>query len=478
MDFRRERDQLGTVDIPANAYYGIHTARAAENFPVSLRPVNMELLRSIVLIKKAAATANGRIGSLEQDKVNAIVKACDEILNGRLQEQFVTDAYQGGAGTSVHMNVNEVLANRALEITGKKKGEYEFVHPLEDVNLHQSTNDVFPTALRMAAIRKLRNLSEAFAELQESIQHKESENDKVLKLARTQLMDAVPMMAGQSFGAYARAISRDRWRLYKVEERLREINLGGTAIGTGINADKKYIFMVTELLQDLTGIGFARSEYPIDTTQNMDVFVEVSGLLKSAAVNLHKMANDLRLLNSGPFGGIGEIRLPVCQSGSSIMPGKNNPVIPEMVAQVSMRVAANDQAITSAALAGQLELNAFVPLIAECLLESMEMMNRAVVLFRDKCVEGIEVRQKQCQKNLDNSAVMVTPLVPLIGFEKASEIVGLCRKEGKSVREVLLQETNLTSEQVDRLLNPLAVTGPGIASSEILRVNGLQEKGE
>jgi aspartate ammonia-lyase len=432
--FRVEHDFLGSKEIPDAVYYGIHTARALENFGVSNQKVNMHLIHAMVLVKKAAAMAHQKLYTFSPELSAAIIKACDEILEGSLSEQFVVNAYQGGAGTSTNLNVNEVIANRALELMNHHKGDYEKIHPLHHVNHSQSTNDVYPTALRIASIKLLRPLSDAFATLQECLQQKENEFQYTIKLGRTQLMDAVPMMAGQGFGAYAQAVARDRWRLYKVEERLRQTNLGGTAIGTGINASMKYIFLVTDILQDITGLGLARSEFPMDITQNMDVFVEVSGLLKAAAVNLFKIASDLRLLNSGPHGGLGEISLPSVQAGSSIMPGKMNPVIAEMVCQASLKVISNDTSITTAAMSGQLELNAFMPLISESLLESLEMMTKAVHIFKEKCIDGIKVNEKTCKDHLDQSRAAATALVCHIGYDKASEIVHKSLKESKKFR--------------------------------------------
>jgi aspartate ammonia-lyase len=316
MKYRLEEDSLGTKEIKETAYYGISSQRAYENFNISHNKVNKHLIYALVLVKKAAAMAHINIDELSDNIGNAIISACDEILEGNFDNEFITDCLQGGAGTSTNMNVNEVIANRAIEILGGEKGDYSIIHPINHVNLSQSTNDVYPTALRIAAIKLLRELSEEFALLQESFQKKENEYADIIKLGRTQLMDALPIMVGQEFGAYAKCISRDRWRLYKVEERLRQINIGGTAIGTGINASRKYIFTITEVLRDITGIGLARAEYPIDITQNNDVFVEVSGLLKSAAVNLIKISNDLRLMASGPKGGFGEIKLKPMQAGS------------------------------------------------------------------------------------------------------------------------------------------------------------------
>ena len=460
--FRTETDMLGTKKIPNHLYYGINTARALENFNITGRMVNKDLIQAMVLIKKAAAMANMHLKQLEKETAKAIMTACDEVLAGDFSDQFVVDPLQGGAGTSTNMNVNEVLANRAIEILGGHKGDYDLVHPLNHVNMSQSTNDVYPTALRIAAIRKLRATADVFAELQEAFQVKENEFADVLKLGRTQMMDALPMMVGQEFGAWSKAIARDRWRIYKVEERLRQINIGGTAIGTGMNASHKFIFLMTDLLQDMTGLGLARSEFPIDVTQNMDVFTEVSGLLKSAAVNLVKISNDLRLLGSGPRGGLGELNLPPVQAGSTIMPGKVNPVMAEMIGQVSMRVMANDFAITQAAMSGQLELNAFVPLIAESLLESLEILTNGVDAFREKCVEGITVNEDKTLSHLENSTALVTALVHHIGYDKSAEIAKRSLAEGKSIRDLVLDAGYLTDDELDKILNPFQITNPGI----------------
>ncbi|QIB27958.1 aspartate ammonia-lyase [Caloranaerobacter azorensis] len=462
MDYRVEKDFLGECRIENDRYYGINTKRALENFKLKSKTVNLKLIREIALIKKAAAIVNKRLNRLPEDKADAIIKASEEVIEGKFDDEFKLSALQGGAGTSTNMNVNEVIANRAIEILGGKKGDYSIIHPLNHVNMSQSTNDVYPTALRIAAIHMIRKLSNSLADLQEALQIKENEFSEVIKLGRTQLMDALPMMVGQEFGAYAKAIARDRWRIYKVEERLRQINLGGTAIGTGMNAPLKFVFMITDVIQDLTKLGLARTEFPIDITQNADVFVEVSGLLKACSVNLLKISNDLRLLNSGPKGGIGEIELPMMQAGSSIMPGKVNPVIPEMVAQVAMKVIANDYAITMASSSGQLELNAFIPLIAESLLESLELLNDAVVLFREKCIEGIKVNEKRCKENLEKSTVLVTALVHHIGYDKASEIAKKALENDKTIREVLIEENILSEDEIDKILNPYQVTKPGI----------------
>ncbi len=461
MSTRREHDLLGTREVPGNAYYGIHTLRAAENFPVSRERVHPELIKALATVKEAAARANQDLGYLPADKGQAIITACQEIARGELADQFFLDAYQGGAGTSTNMNVNEVIANRALEILGRPKGEYTTVHPNDHVNLHQSTNDVYPTAMRVAAIRLLLPLADGLAKLQAALQEREVALAGVVKVGRTELQDAVPVTLGQEFGAYAQAIARDRWRLYKVEERLRQVNLGGTATGTGLNAPLKYIYLVNDYLRRLTGLGLARAENMIDATQNMDVFVEVSGLVKAAAVNLHKIAGDLRLLTSGPRGGLGEINLPARQAGSSIMPGKVNPVVPEMVSQVAMQVMANDALVAMAASQGQLELNPFAPLIAHALLTSLEMLAAAARIFQTECIQGITANPERCQELLARSPALATALLPYIGYERASEVVREAEVSGQSIKDVVLEKRYLTADELESVLTPAAMTRPG-----------------
>ncbi|GAB6154128.1 aspartate ammonia-lyase [Desulfosporosinus burensis] len=462
MNYRLEKDLIGERRIPEINYYGIHTKRAQENFNLGTKRVNLKLIYEITLVKKAAAMVNKELKQLTEDKANAIIRASEEVIEGKFNHEFIVSAFQGGAGTSTNMNVNEVIANRAIEMLGGTKGNYDVVHPLNDVNMSQSTNDVYPTALRITAIHMLRKLSNSLAQLQEALQKKENDFSDVIKLGRTELMDALPMMLGQEFGAYAKAIERDRWRVYKVEERLRQINLGGTAIGTGVNASQKYIFMITDTIQELTGLGLARSDYPMDITQNNDVFVEVSGLLKACSTNLLKISNDLRLLSSGPKGGFGEIELPQMQAGSTLMPGKVNPVIPEMIGQVAMRVMANDYAITMAASSGQLELNAFMPLIADCLLESLELLDNGVTIFREKCIEGIIPNKDKCQATLEKSAVLAAALVHHMGYDQAARIARKALRDDKTIREVLKEESTLSDSRIDEILNPFEVTKPGI----------------
>ncbi|MDR3645892.1 MAG: aspartate ammonia-lyase [Clostridia bacterium] len=459
---RIERDLLGEMELDDGCYYGIHTARALSNFSITGVPVHRELVLALVTVKKAAALTNAGAGLLDEETARAIEQACDEILAGALADQFPVDCMQGGAGTSANMNVNEVIANRAIELLGGKKGDYSLVHPIDHVNRSQSTNDVFPTAVRIAAIRMLKPVSEQFARLQSALQRKEEEFSTVLKVGRTELQDAVPVTLGQEFGAWAQAFARDRWRLYKAEERLRQVNIGGTAVGTGINAPRAYIFNMIENLRSLTGIGLARAEYMMDPTQNCDVFVEVSGLLKASAVNLAKVAGDLRLLSSGPRAGIGEILLPAVQSGSSIMPGKVNPVIAEAVSQAAFQIMADDLAVTLAAQAGQLELNAFLPLIAKNLFEMLELLDHVLEIFIDRCVTGIRADETRCAALLEGSLSTVTALTGYIGYDRASELAKYCLKTGKSVRQALLDQGIADESEIDAVLCAAAMTSPGI----------------
>jgi aspartate ammonia-lyase len=452
---RIEKDFLGEMTLPDDALYGIQTVRARDNFSLGYKKTNPQLIRAMLLVKKAAALT---YASLEQDPARlkpyqAIVSACDRLLTGEGADMFILDALQGGAGTSTNMNVNEVIANLALSILGKAPGTYEVVHPLDMVNRGQSTNDVYPTALRIAAITLLRDLSGSCAQLQEALQKKELEFEGIKKLGRTELMDAVPVTLGSEFGAYAQAIARDRWRIYKIEERLRQINLGGTAVGLSLEPyktaksdrkdgetsklERKYRFGVIEKIRELTGIGLAAAEYPMDITQNHDVFVEVSGLLKALGVNLMKIAGDLRLMNSGPKGGLGEINLAPLQMGSTIMPGKVNPVIPEMIIQTAIRVQANDYAITVAASLGEFELNPFLPLIADALLESLSLLHRGVFLFRTKCVELLTPNLEQCAAHLDASYSFAAAWVPQLGYDKVSAIIAACDGDPERIKQAL-----------------------------------------
>jgi aspartate ammonia-lyase len=456
---RIERDLIGKVEIPANALHGIHTQRALENFPLTGRAVHPALVCAYGTVKLACARTNRGLGVWAGDeaKANAIERACREMSDGRLTEHMVVDAMQGGAGTSTNMNVNEVLANRALELLGEPPGTYERISPLDDINRHQSTNDTYPTALKLAAIRLLRGLEEGIVGLQEAFQAAEKRFADIVKVGRTQLQDAVLTTLGREMGAYAEAFNRDRWRLYKCEERLRVVNLGGTAIGTGLAAPRQYIFRVVDAVRELTGIGFARAENLVEATQNADVFVEVSGLLKVCATSLLKVCTDLRLLGSGPEAGFGEIRLPERQAGSSIMPGKVNPVIPEAVSQAAMLVMGHDATIGLACASGNLELNPFLPVVAECLLGNIELLTRACDILRRHCVDGIEANQARCRAQVESSTATVTALLPELGYEKACHVAELARESGRSIRDVVVQEGILTNRRFDELISPEAV---------------------
>jgi aspartate ammonia-lyase len=384
-------------------------------------------------------------------------RACRELLDGTLAADVVVDALQGGAGTSTNMNVNEVLANRALELLGRPRGEYQRVSPLDDLNLHQSTNDTYPTALRIAAILGLRELERRVLALQEAFQVQEKAMAHLVKVARTEGQDAVLTTLGRSMGAYAEALNRDRWRLAKSEERLRVVNLGGTAIGTGLAAPTAYIFQVVEELREITGLGLARAENLVEATQNLDPFVEVSGLLKTLATSLIKICSDLRLLSSGPEAGLGELRLPPRQAGSSIMPGKVNPVIPEAVTQAAILAIGHDQAITWAAAMGSLELNAFMPLVAHALLESLDLLARACDILRRHCVAGLEADPARLRAQVENGTAAATALLPLLGYERAGALAAEARRTGQGLKATAVASGLLTAAQFDELTSPEAV---------------------
>ncbi|MCG3136564.1 MAG: Fumarate hydratase class II [Phycisphaerae bacterium] len=460
-EFRMEHDLLGTLAVPAEALYGIHTQRALENFPLAQRPVRAALISAYGAVKLACIQTNQRLGYLDEERAQVLTQAAAEMQAGKLHVHVVVDALQGGAGTSTNMNVNEVLANRALQLLRRPLGDYGHIHPIEQVNLHQSTNDTYPTALRVAAITLLRPLQAELAALVESFQRQEKSLDHVVKIGRTQLQDAVLTTLGREMSAYAEALARDRWRIFKCEERLRVVNLGGTAIGTGLAAPREFIFAVVDQLRVITGLGLARAENLIDATQNHDALVEVSGMLKAAATNLFKIANDLRLLSSGPAGGIGEIILPARQAGSSIMPGKVNPVIPEAVMQAALRVMANDQAITQSCALGNLELNSYLPLVADSLLESIELLTQAAYLFRIHGIEGLQADVERCRQQVESTVAVVTALVGELGYEPAQRIAQQALNTGRTIREIVLADGLLTTGKFDELIAPETVTRLG-----------------
>lgn len=455
---RTEHDSLGDRQVPAEALYGIHTLRALENFPLSGRPVHPALAAAYGAVKLACIRTNRRLGMWKDPaRVEAMETACRELMEGRLVRHILVDALQGGAGTSTNMNVNEVLANRALELLGQPHGSYEVISPLDDINLHQSTNDTFPTALRLAAIRCLRELEGRLTALQEGFQAREKDFSDVVKVGRTEFQDAVLITLGREMGAYAEAFNRDRWRVYKCEERLRIVNLGGTAVGTGLGAPRDYIFHVVDELREVTGVGFARAENLVDMTQNADVFVEVSGILKACATSLIKISNDLRLLSSGPDAGLGELRLPALQAGSSIMPGKVNPVIPEAVIQAALRVMGNDQTMAMAASMGSLELNAFMPLMADCLLENLELLTRACTLLEERCVRGMTACVERCRAHVAGTVATATALVPLVGYERAAALAAGAARSGRPLRDLVVEQNILTGQAFDALISAESV---------------------
>jgi aspartate ammonia-lyase len=426
--------------------------------------VHPTLIAAFGEVKLACARANRSLGAWKDDeaKADAIESACREMAAGSLDRHVVVDLLQGGAGTSTNMNVNEVLANRALQLLGEPLGSYERVSPFGDLNLHQSTNDTYPTALRLAAIRLLRDLEARVVALQEAFQAQEKKHAHVVKVGRTQLQDAVLTTLGREMGAYAEALSRDRWRLYKCEERLRVVNLGGTAIGTGQGAPRAYIFRVVDQLREGTGVGFARAENLVEATQNADVYVEVSGMLKALAATLLKTCGDLRLLGSGPEAGIGEIRLPRVQAGSSQMPGKVNPVIPEAVSEIAIRVFGNDASLGIACGMGSLELNPFLPLVAACLLESIELLTRGCAVLAERCVAGIEADEQRCRAHVEGSIAIATALVPVLGYEHACDLARRAEQSGRSVREMALAEGLIDAKAFDEMVSPEAVGRLGV----------------
>ena len=471
METRIEFDSIGDMHVPIEAYYGVQTLRAKNNFHITNRTIHPELIISLAEIKKAAAITNIDINKLNRKVGAAIIQACNEIISGRLHDEFIVDPIQGGAGTSANMNANEVIANRAIEILGGKKGDYSLVHPNDHVNMAQSTNDVFPTAGKLVIIKMLVNAVYELERLYEVLEEKAIEFNDVIKMGRTQLQDAVPIRLGQSFHAFASVIKRDINRLSRVQEEMLTVNMGATAIGTSINVSLDYLKNITLNLKKVTGLNLTQAEDLIDGTQNLDGFVSVSGVLKTCAVNLSKMANDLRLLSSGPKTGLGEINLPSMQNGSSIMPGKINPVIPEVVSQVAFNIMGNDFTITMAAEAGQLELNAFEPVLFYNLFESIETLRNATKTFVDNCIVGITANKERCAHLVANSVGIVTVLCPYIGYKKSADIAKEALKTGISVKEIILREGILSIRELDEILDPVSMTE--IDRKEPIKINTL-----
>ena len=459
---RIEHDLLGDLAVPADAYYGVHTLRAVENFPISGNTIAIypDLIRALACIKEAAARANQELGLLDKAQADAIVAACGEIRHGKLHDQFVVDVIQGGAGTSTNMNANEVVANRALELMGHSKGEYRHLHPNEQVNMSQSTNDVYPTALKVAAYFGIFRLVDAMATLRRAFEAKAAEFADVLKMGRTQLQDAVPMTLGQEFSTYAVMLGEDEERLKEAATLIREINLGATAIGTGINAHPEYAALVCRRLSEITGIPLITSPNLIEATQDCGSFVQLSGVLKRVAVKLSKSCNDLRLLSSGPRAGLGEINLPAMQAGSSIMPGKVNPVIPEVVNQIAFEVIGNDVTVSFAAEAGQLQLNAFEPIIAHSLFKSITHLTNGCLTLAKRCVRGITANRERMRSLVEHSIGIVTALNPYIGYANATQVAQEALATGRSVADLVLEKNLLSKERLDEILKPDVLTTP------------------
>lgn len=458
MKTRVEFDSIGSMKVPENAYYGVQSLRANMNFHITTKKLDKDFIISLAQIKKAAAITNRNAGDLKIEIANAIIEACDDIINGELHDEFIVDPIQGGAGTSSNMNANEVIANRAIEILGGRKGNYNIVHPNDHVNMAQSTNDVFPTAGKITILKLLPKAIAELNRLYSSLLLKAREFDSVIKMGRTQLQDAVPIRLGQSFNAYASLIKRDINRLTKASDEVRYLNMGATAIGTSINASYEYVTNIVENLSSVTSLNLYKADDLIDATQNLDGFVAVSGALKTCAVDLSKMCNDLRLLSSGPKTGIGEINLPAKQNGSSIMPGKVNPVIPEVVSQVAFNIIGNDITITMAAEAGQLELNAFEPVLFYNLFESIQTLTGAINTLVDNCILEITANKEHCEKLLEESVGIVTALCPYIGYKKSAEIAKESLKTGIPIKKLIIDKNIIDSSKLDNILNPYNMT--------------------
>ena len=453
MEFRRERDSIGEKQVPSKAYYGVQSLRGHENFRISGQTINNQLIKNLSVVKKACAITNCNVGELKEEYKEAIVKACEEVYSGKFDNEFIIDPIQGGAGTSLNMNINEVIANRANEILGFNKGEYYPIHPNDHVNMGQSTNDVIPTAASLTTYELLNGCIEKLMKLSYEFNIKAEELTDVIKMGRTEMQDAVPISLGSEFKAFSMAIGRDVKRLERVKDSLLEVNLGGTAVGTGITANENYIASVVLELSNIFDEHIIQSSNLVDGTQNLDKYAEVSSQLKVCAVNISKIAGDLILMSSGPRAGFGEIRLPARQNGSSIMPGKVNPVMPEVMKEISFQIMGNDLTITMATQSGQLELNAFYPIVIHNLYESLVILTNGVETFIENCVKGIEANEKRCNNLVDGSIGIVTALAPILGYEKSAAIAKKALKTGKYVKEIVLEECDINETEVSKILN-------------------------
>ncbi|WP_342602848.1 aspartate ammonia-lyase [Peribacillus sp. FSL E2-0159] len=464
---RIEKDFLGSKQVPVHAYYGIQTLRAVENFPITGYRIHEELIKALAIVKKAAALANMDTKRLYDGLGKVIIQAADEVIEGKWHDHFIVDPIQGGAGTSMNMNANEVIANRALELLGKDKGDYVQLSPNSHVNMSQSTNDVFPSSIHIATLISLEKLLNTMEYMLTIFRKKAQQFDHVIKMGRTHLQDAVPIRLGQEFEAYSRVLERDIKRIQQSRQHLYEINMGATAVGTGLNADPRYIESVVKHMADISGLPLVGAEHLVDATQNTDAYTEVSAALKICMMNMSKIANDLRLMASGPRAGLAEINLPARQPGSSIMPGKVNPVMPEMINQVAFQVIGNDHTICLASEAGQLELNVMEPVLVFNLLQSISIMNNAFRAFTDYCLVDIEANEDRLKENVEKSVGIITAVNPHIGYEVAARIAREAILKGKSVRELCLQYDVLTEEELDLILNPYEMTNPGISGAEL-----------
>lgn len=453
MDFRVERDSIGTKEIVKDAYYGVQSLRGYENFRITGLNVDERFVKDLAIVKKACAIANMKAGELKEELANAIVTACDEVIAGQFIDQFIIDPIQGGAGTSLNMNMNELIANRANEILGHAKGEYYPIHPNDHVNMGQSTNDVIPTAGSITAYKYLVKCVDNLKALEIAFSEKAREFADIVKMGRTEMQDAVPISLGAEFKAFSRAIGRDVKRIDAVKEELLGVNLGGTAVGTGITASRKYMDTVVDELSNVSGLNVYQVEDLIDGTQNLDKYSEVSSQLKTCAVNISKIAGDLILMSSGPRTGFGEIKLPSKQNGSSIMPGKVNPVLPEVMKQIAFQIMGNDLTISMSVQSGQLELNAFYPVLIYNLYQSINILSNGVDTFINNCVLGIEPNVKRCKELVEGSIGIVTALAPVLGYEKAAAIAKKALYTGKQVKEVAEEESELSSSEIVSLLN-------------------------
>lgn len=460
--YRTEHDLLGEAQVPESAYYGIQSQRAMDNFDITGVQLSHypNVPRALAMVKKACALANRDLDMLDAAKADAIAQACDEIIAGKLHDQFVVDMIQGGAGTSTNMNATEVICNRALEIMGHKRGEYDFLHPNTHVNMAQSTNDVYPTSMRLAMVLKHKSLIEALESLKAAFEAKAGEFKHILKVGRTQLQDAVPMTLGQEFQAFATTIGEDVQRISDMAALLREINLGGTAIGTGITADSSYAPLAVKYLSEISGEEMILAGDLVEATSDMGAFVIFSSALKRLAVKLSKISNDLRLLSSGPNCGLNEINLPEMQPGSSIMPGKVNPVIPECMSQIAYHVIGNDLVVTLASEAAQLQLNAMEPVLVYKILESIQQLTNGMQMLETRCVRGITANPEVCQGYLDRSVSLVTALNPYLGYENSSRIAKAALKSGRRVIDLVLEENLLSEEQLKEILKPENMVAP------------------